>query len=135
METITRKETTDHMEYHENGGVPYLSFPKLSALDGIVHGFSTRLGGVSEGHLSSMNLSFSRGDTREHVLENFSRMSERLGFPMENLVFSMQTHTTNVRRVGKADCGRGILRPLGYEDVDGLITDTPGLVLATFFAD
>ena len=34
------------------------------------HGFTTRLGGVSTGHLSSMNLGLSRGDTRENVVEN-----------------------------------------------------------------
>ena len=44
----------------------------------------------------------------------------------------MQTHTTNVRRVGKEDCGRGLLRPVGYRDVDGLVTNEPEVVLATF---
>ena len=61
-----------------------------------------------------MNLSFSRGDEPERVRENFRRMAESIGFSEENLVFSMQTHTTNVRRVGKEDCGRGLLRPVGY---------------------
>lgn len=33
------------------------------------------------------------------------------------------------------DRGKGVFREKDYRDVDGLITDTPGLVLATFFAD
>ena len=82
-----------------------------------------------------MNLSFSRGDEPERVRENFRRMAESIGFSEENLVFSMQTHTTNVRRVGKEDCGRGLLRPVGYRDVDGLVTNEPEVVLATFYAD
>ncbi len=56
---------------------------------------------LSEGCLSSMNLSFSREDEPERVRQNFRRMAESIGFSEENLVFSMQTHTTNVRRVGK----------------------------------
>ena len=34
-----------------------------------------------------------------------------------------------------ADCGRGITRDRGYEDVDGLLTDEPGVVLCTQYAD
>ena len=82
-----------------------------------------------------MNLSFSRGDEPEHVRENFRRIAESIGFSEKDLVFSMQTHTANVRRVGREDCGRGLERPVGYCDVDGLVTNEPGVVLATFYAD
>ena len=82
-----------------------------------------------------MNLSFSRGDEPERVRENFRRIAESIGFSEKDLVFSMQTHTVNVRRVGKEDCGRGLERPVGYRDVDGLVTNEPGVVLATFYAD
>ena len=37
---------------------PYISFRSLDNLDFIRHGFSTRLGGVSTGIYSSMNLTF-----------------------------------------------------------------------------
>ena len=50
----------------ERHGVPYIIFPLLEK-EGVIHGFSTRLGGVSEGCFSSMNLSFSRGDHEESV--------------------------------------------------------------------
>ena len=33
------------------------------------------------------------------------------------------------------DRGNGVTRPGVYEDVDGMITDVPGVVLATFYAD
>lgn len=48
---------------------------------------------------------------------------------------SLQTHTTNVRLVTEEDRGKGFTRPRDYKDVDGLITNVPGLVLATFYAD
>ena len=135
MEKIRRKSERDVLTWHGEKSVPYFTFPSFEKLPGIVHGFSSRLGGVSEGCLSSMNLSFSRGDEPERVRENFRRIAESIGFSEADLVFSMQTHTTNVRRVGREDCGRGLLRPVGYQDVDGLVTNEPEVVLATFYAD
>ena len=49
----------------------YLSWPQLDMLHFVRHCFSTRLGGVSEGMFSSMNLSFTRGDRETAVRENF----------------------------------------------------------------
>lgn len=135
MNKIRRKSEKNVLNWHGEKAVPYFTFPAFDELPGIIHGFSSRLGGVSEGCLSSMNLSFSRGDEPEHVRENFRRIAESIGFSEKDLVFSMQTHTANVRRVGREDCGRGLERPVGYCDVDGLVTNEPGVVLATFYAD
>lgn len=46
----------------QRGGVPYLSYPLLENTGIVNHGFSTRLGGVSTGCFSSMNISLTRGD-------------------------------------------------------------------------
>lgn len=54
---------TMHVNEAENG-VVYLTWPAIEKIEGIRHAFSTRIGGVSKEHLSSMNLSFSRGDDR-----------------------------------------------------------------------
>lgn len=51
------------------------------------------------------------------------------------MVLSHQTHTTNIRMVTRDDAGKGIVRERDYEDMDGLITNIPGIVLATFYAD
>lgn len=83
----------------------------------------------------SMNLSFSRGDLEENVRENYRRFAGAVGFFPEQIVCSDQTHTTNVRVVTETDRGKGIVVPRDYTDVDGLVTDVPGLVLATFYAD
>lgn len=122
-------------EKKEKNGVTWFSCNGLSQVEGLIQGFSTRMGGVSEGYLSSMNLSFSRGDKEENVRENFRRIADAIGFSTENLVFSQQTHTTNVRVVDEKDRGKGFGKPLDYTDVDGLVTDVPGVVLATFYAD
>lgn len=122
------------MHLRVRGGVPHIYFPELEG-KGVVHGFSTRLGGVSEGIFSSMNLSFSRGDEPEHVKENFRRMGESIGFQPEDVVMSAQTHTTNVIRVGYQDRGLGITRDKTYTDVDGMITKEKGVMLSCSFAD
>lgn len=123
------------MQVKEKERVPFLVFPEFEKTGMVVHGFSTRMGGVSEGIFASMNVSFTRGDREEAVWENYRRLSKAMGFSMENLVTSDQTHTTNVRVVTEEDRGKGIARPRDYQDVDGMITNVPGLVLATFYAD
>lgn len=119
----------------EDGEVPYLRYPLLSDTGIVKHGFSTRIGGVSEGCYASMNLSFTRGDREEDVRENFRRIADAIGVRCEDMVFSQQTHTSNVRVVTEADRGMGITRPLAWQDVDGLVTDVPGICLVTFYAD
>lgn len=122
-------------EERKVGEVLYLSYPLLEKTGIVKHGFSTKVGGVSEGIWESMNLSFSRGDDNERVKENFRRISHAIGVEPESLVFTAQTHTTNVRKVGLEDCGKGFMRALDYTDIDGLITDVPGVCLTTFYAD
>ena len=115
--------------------VPYLEFSLLRDSGIVNHGFSTRLGGVSEGCFSSMNLSFDRGDRPEAVQENFRRIGKAIGVECGDMVLSQQTHTTNVRLVTEEDRGKGIVRERDYTDVDGLITDVPGICLVTTYAD
>lgn len=129
------KSGANTMQLRTNGEVPYFVFSNLEDTHLVRHGFSTRLGGVSEGHLSTMNLSFTRGDKNERVEENFRRMADAIGFDVQSMVMSQQTHTTNVRLVTEEDRGKGYHRPLDYDNVDGLITNVPGLTLATFYAD
>ena len=135
MDIHWKQKHTGDMQVRQNNGITYLSYPRLEQESAIVHGFSTRLGGVSEGYLGSMNLSFSRGDNPENVLENYRRISKAIGFPVESIVTSDQTHTTNIRRVEKEDAGKGVTKEKDYRDVDGLITNVPGLILGTFYAD
>lgn len=126
---------TSAMTPHKQGDLLYYSFPAFDRVPFVRHGFSTRLGGISEGVFSSMNLSFTRGDDETAVRENFDRFCAAIGVDSERVVVSAQTHTVNVRNVTAADCGRGITRERGYTDVDGLITDEPNVVLCTQYAD
>lgn len=114
-------------------GVPLRVSPCL-AKAGVAHGFTTRLGGVSEGIYASLNLGGNRGDDPGRVRENYRRVCEALGVDMGKLVFSSQVHGDVVRKVTLADAGKGLDRQVDY-DADGLVTDVPGLTLVVFGAD
>ena len=111
-----------------------LEYWTCDSLQGAVHGFSTRLGGVSQEYLSSLNLGTHRGDEPENVLKNYQILGDALGFSPEDTVFAKQLHTGIVRRVGKADRGAGLFRPV-EEPRDGLVTNEPGVALTIFSAD
>lgn len=116
-------------------GFPCLTAPLLADTGLVEHLFSTRLGGVSQGIYNSCNFSFTRGDCQEHVRENYRRAARALGCKPEDMVAAKQTHTTRIRKVTEEDRGKGVVRPADYDDVDGLMTNIPGIALAVFTAD
>ena len=128
---INQDKTT---EIKEENGVPYIVFKNLE-LPGIVHGFSTRLGGVSEGIYSTMNLSFHRGDDMDAVMENHRRLAQAVGYDYRRLVFSDQVHETVIRKITEEDAGKGITRESDITETDGLMTNVKDLPLITFYAD
>ena len=132
---ILNKENRNSTRINFKDNVPYISYRALADIKWLKNGCSTRLGGVSEGVLSTMNLGFGRNDLPENVVKNHEIIANAIGFNPENIVASKQTHTTNVKIVSKKDCGKGIYRERDYDDVDGMITNEKGIVLATYFAD
>ena len=115
--------------------LPLLQFPLLSETGIVKNAFTTREGGVSEGIFESLNLSFTRGDDPDAVRENYRRVASAFGKEVTDIVCSDQTHTTNMRRVDRSCGGYGVTKERPYTDVDGLVTNEPGLILATFYAD
>ncbi len=125
------------MELREHEGLKYLVFPELEKTGIVDHMFSTRIGGVSKGFYSECNLSYTRGDEKEAVDENYRRVADALGHgrSLSDFVLSFQTHTTNIRVVTDEDRGKGPDRARDYTDIDGLVTNVPGIILGTFHAD
>lgn len=128
-------KNTAHIFDEVEKETPYLEYPLFQKTGIVKSAFSTRLGGVSEGYYSSLNLSFDRGDDPARVLENFKRIGASMGVAVEDMVLSKQTHTTNVRVVTEEDKGKGVIRERDYTDVDGMITNVPGICLVTSYAD
>jgi len=100
---------------------------------GAPHLFTTRLGGVSKAPLDSLNLGWNRGDNPENVTKNFQILADAIGFDLQRLVLTRQTHSDIVRQV-TADDARG-LNNRDYPECDALITNCPGTALAIFTAD
>ena len=127
--------TSNTLKLNNKNGVVYFSFPKIDAAGGALNGFSTRLGGVSEGVFSTMSFSTSLPDKRESVLENYNRFCSAIGGDFKNAVLSDQTHTANVRVVTKEDIGKGLFYERDYTDIDGLVTNEKDILLVTQYAD
>lgn len=122
---------------HETDEVscPYITFEPFDKLNYVMHGFSTRLGGVSEGKYSTMNLSFGNGDDEEKVLENHRRLAKSIGMDYKRIVSTHQVHTANVRVVTEQDCGKGIIVPRDWSENDAHITDCKNVFLKVSVAD
>lgn len=91
-----------------------------------IAGFSTRLGGVSKSHFSSLNLGKSTKDDPEAVLENRERMFRSVGATPDDLALCGQVHGVRVLEVDTP----GLF--VGY---DGAVTTTPGILLGLTAAD
>lgn len=129
------REGEEELREVRNGELVCLSWKALEEAKLFRQAFSTRQGGLSEGFLSTMNFSFERGDDPAHVMENYRRIAATIGVDPGSFVVAHQTHTVNIRAVTEGDRGCGVLRPRPYDDVDGLMTNVPGLTLVTYHAD
>ena len=98
----------------------------------VVHGFSTRLGGFSKLYGGrALNLGFTGNDARNDVERNRTAFLKQLGAPGDKskrpLITLRQVHSSVIYQVDKI--------PEHHLVGDGLITNTPGLLLAIQTAD
>lgn len=119
----------------DKNGVALIEFNSLKSFPQLTCAFSTRIGGISEGFYSSMNLSFNVGDNPDTVKENYRILCNAIGINPENLVISHQTHKTNILPITLADRGKNIWRECDYSDIDALMTNEKGIALVTHSAD
>jgi|HubBroStandDraft_6_1064221.scaffolds.fasta_scaffold214599_2 copper oxidase (laccase) domain-containing protein len=97
------------------------------AMDGVVHGFPERGGGVSSGSFASLNLGKRWGDDPANVEENRRRLAAHVGFLPEDLRMTRHVHGTSVWTVGE---------PLADDaEFDGLVSNRARTVLGAFAAD
>jgi YfiH family protein len=119
-----------------SGDLVYYRFASLAECDGLAHAVSTRLGGVSTGHLATLNLSYGVGDDPAVVVENRQRLSAALGCVLDDWVAASQVHSTRVALVGEAERGRGAYQQTSaLPETDALVTAQPGPLLSLRLAD
>ncbi len=114
---------------------PFIGIPALYAFPALIHGFTTRFGGVSTGDYATLNLNFNRPDPQINVKKNYDILSNELGVPLSDMVLSHQVHDNKILKVKKEHSGMGIVRERSYESIDGLVTQETGLMLVTYYAD
>ena len=123
------------IKFITKGDLTYLVFTKWEDEAHLAHCFTTKFGGVSEGHLATLNLGFNRGDKEENVIQNYKNVCEGLEVPLESVVLSKQVHETNIAKVTEKDKGNGIITPNQWESIDGIYTHEKGITLVTHYAD
>lgn len=98
------------------------------------HGFSTRIGGVSDGMHEGLNLGMNRGDNKERVVENWRRFLEAAGISNEKFMCGNQVHGNHVHIVREEDL-RPAYGPGELIEADGYVTNLVNTPLAIFTAD
>jgi YfiH family protein len=122
-------------ELVERGGLPVLTWKLFDGhpLDVVV---TTRAGGVSTGPYATLNLALHVGDDEAAVLDNRRRAAGAIGLGLDDLVFCNQSHRRNVAVVDAGHRGRGVTSMAdAIDDVDAVVTATPGLGLVVMVAD
>jgi polyphenol oxidase len=129
---IGRNDILESVDWRERDGLRWLG----AELPGARAAFSTRVGGVSTGPYTSLNLGILTGDRREDVRENRHRLATALGLRAENVLIGRQVHGADVARHDAASDPSAYAEP-GPElpPVDGQVTDRPGLVPLVMVAD
>lgn len=103
----------------------------LLSRPGLVHGFTGRHGGVSEGPLASLNLSLRAGEHPARRDENWRRVRGALGLPAAPVALGRQVHGDTLLRVQAPP--EGALHDLG--EGDAVLLDQPGVLAAVMVAD
>jgi YfiH family protein len=103
---------------------------------GLIAGMSTKQGGVSKGSFESLNLGFHVEDNVFDVCLNRQTLADSLGFPLENWVGAEQIHGVHIRKITKADRGKGSSSyESAFAGTDGFYTNEEGILLTLCFAD
>ena len=121
-----------------SGALQILEAPALARLDWLVHGFSTRLGGVSRVGADTttkpervLNLGLTDWDSRDNVAENRTRFFSALGASEMRAVTLRQVHSDIAHHVGASNPASGTEVRKG----DALFTRERGVLLAVQTAD
>jgi polyphenol oxidase len=115
-------------------GIRILQVAPLNKLPWLIHGFSTRPGGLSDIHGEKvLNLGFTDWDTAENVLENRRLFQSALGTSDLTLITLKQFHSDviHVFDTPPPEPCRGLPARAG----DASLTRTPGLLLGVQTAD
>ncbi len=115
----------------EKSPITVVKSEEFSRHSSILHGFCTRLGGVSEGPFASLNVSPREGDLPEHIRTNWQRLASAFGIPCEQFFVVNQVHGEKFLVIeDAASC-----HSLENRQYDAIVTDRPGVAIGIKTAD
>lgn len=125
-----------HSGFIENtcNGVSFFTVREITEL-GFIHGFTTRLGGVSTGAYKSLNLSKTRENNLKNKIENYRLICNSLGIDYNSLTLVNYEHGNNVYILQQKDRGAGITMPCNFDKCDAIIVNDPRITAVTLHAD
>lgn len=119
----------------EYGGVALVQSQRFLDLS-VRHAITTRLGGVSRQPFHTLNMGLHTGDKPANVIRNRELVCTALGAPLSSFVAGQQIHGSAYYVATEKDMGRGATEEQSQlPATDILITQTPGVILASFYAD
>jgi hypothetical protein len=111
--------------------ITVLQSEELLQTPGILHGFCTRIGGVSGGPYASLNVSPREGDPPDQVRRNWQQIAAAFGIPCEQFFVVSQVHGEQILTIEDAlSC-----HSLENRQVDAIMTDKPGVAIGIKTAD
>ena len=113
-------------------GITYYSSPRLEGVPRLVHAFLGRTGGVSSGHLASMNLGRRDEDKPENLAENKRRVAAAFGADAGKIFTVSQVHSDRIVVLDSADAG---VEEIKTQEADGIITDLKVMAIGILTAD
>lgn len=118
------------------GEITYLTSPLYNDLSWLNSGFSTRLGGVSDGVCGSMNFAYNQYDNPQNVYKNYQLFCDAAGIDINKIITTKQVHSNTVVKLDSGHTFRSVNEPgCDFPSVDGVITNIPGVTLFAFSAD
>lgn len=115
------------IKHIKNQELEYLKFLEFEKTGLVKHALTTRRGGVSKLPYNSLNLKFGIGDSSDNVVKNNQIICNELGIEYDSIVYASQVHGNDVEAISQA--------PEKILDIDGFITNKPGISLVTHYAD
>jgi polyphenol oxidase len=111
-------------------GVHFYTCSEIDKLPFVKHFFSTKVGGVSKGDYSSLNLGVYTNDLSENVNNNFNRIYNAADMKSDNIMYLFQVHGDEIHVVDESN-----YRNICGKDGDAIITKEKNISIGVFTAD
>ncbi len=119
------------LKFTQRGPIQYFASEDFLRQPSIVHGFCTRIGGVSVGSYATLNVSPREGDPPEQVRMNWQRLASAFEIPCEQFFVVNQVHGEQFLIIEDAvSC-----HSLESRRYDAIVTDQPGVAIGIKTAD